>query len=95
MFKEEQLLYESCKDCLTEHVKAGQTVLAAISGGVDSMVMLDLLLALREMLGIQVEVGHIHHHLRQASDAEWKFVEAYCVARDVRFHGRHIDVRAA
>lgn len=95
MFKEEQLLYESCKDCLTEHVKAGQTVLAAISGGVDSMVMLDLLLALREMFGIQVEVGHIHHHLRQASDAEWKFVEAYCVARDVRFHGRHIDVRAA
>ena len=38
-------------------------------------------------------MAHIHHHLRAASDEEWRFVEEYCQARGVRFHGRHVQVR--
>lgn len=94
MTKVEQLLYEACGACLTKRVQAGDVILAAVSGGVDSMVMLDVLLVMRETLGIQIEVGHVHHHLRVASDAEWEFVAAYCAAHGVPFHGRHIDVPA-
>lgn len=95
MSKMATLPLEVCEACLKKNIKSGDKVLAAVSGGVDSMVMLHLLLTLKERLGITVEVGHIHHHLRVASDSEWEFVEAYCVAQGVPFHGRHIDVRAA
>ncbi len=83
------------EDFLRETVQSGDTVLAAVSGGADSMVMLSLLLEVRETLGIRVEVVHIHHHLRAASDAEWQFVENFCTAHGVPFHGRHIDVPGA
>lgn len=95
MSKTVTVLSEDCEACLKKAVKAGDTVLAAVSGGVDSMVMLHLLLALQEPLGIKVVVGHIHHHLRAASDAEWNFVESYCRAQGVPFHGCHVDVRGA
>ena len=76
-------------------VAPGDKVLAAVSGGADSMALLTLLSELAEGLGIHVEVVHVHHHLRAASDAEWRFVEAHCRALGVPFHGRHVDVRAA
>lgn len=75
------------------HVAPGERVIAAVSGGPDSMAMLDLLLRARAACGYELEVAHIHHHLRAASDEEWRFVEEYCQARGVRFHGRHVQVR--
>lgn len=70
----------------------GDLIIAAVSGGADSMAMLDLLLRAQAEVGYRLEVAHIHHHLRQASDAEWSFVEAYCRQRQVAFHGRHVQV---
>ena len=77
------------------HVAPGELVIAAVSGGPDSMAMLDLLLRAQVSCGYRLEVAHIHHHLRAASDDEWRFVEAYCAERHLRFHGRHVQVREA
>lgn len=76
-------------------VAPGDRVIAAVSGGPDSMAMLDLLLKNRAACGYEVEVAHVHHHLREASDAEWQLVADYCAARGVPFHGRHAYVREA
>ena len=85
----------SCLPFLQRVVAPGECVIAAVSGGADSMAMLDVLLEYREAVGYRVEVAHIHHHLRTASDGEWQFVEQYCAQRQVPFHGRHIYVREA
>ncbi len=46
-------------------------LLVAVSGGVDSMVLLDGLLELRESHGLELAVGHVHHGLRGAeADAD-------------------------
>lgn len=90
-----QTAAEEAAAFLAATVAAGDTVIAAVSGGADSMALLDLLLGLQARLGITVEVAHVHHHLRAASDAEWGFVEGYCQERGVPFHGRHVDVPAA
>ncbi len=42
-------------------------VLAAVSGGVDSMVLLDVLVRLQSRLGLRLAVGHVHHGLRAGS----------------------------
>lgn len=82
-------------ELMQAQVAPGDRVLAAVSGGADSMAMLDLLLRFKSKLGCDVEVVHVHHHLRAASDEEWRFLERYCAERGVPFHGCHVQVRAA
>ena len=44
----------------------GQTVVCAVSGGADSVMMLHLLCALRRELGLTVSAAHFNHQLRGA-----------------------------
>ncbi len=48
-------------------VERGDRVVAAVSGGVDSMVLLDVLVRLAPRLGLRLHVAHIHHGLRGRS----------------------------
>jgi tRNA(Ile)-lysidine synthase len=50
-------------------------IVAAVSGGVDSMVLLDLLMREREALGVNLIIAHFNHQLRgDESDADEQFV---------------------
>lgn len=62
-----------------------KTVIAAISGGPDSMLLLNILLNLREKLNIKIIVAHVHHNLRRESDDEAKQVEKYCKDHNLEF----------
>ena len=63
---------------------AGSRVVAAVSGGVDSMTLLDLLAALRGSLGILATAVHVHHGLRgSAADRDASFVQAEAAERGV------------
>lgn len=58
---------------------AGRRVVAAVSGGADSMALLRILLALREKLEITVAACHVNHGLRGgAADRDEAFVRAEC-----------------
>jgi len=57
----------------------GAAVVAALSGGPDSVAMLSLLLSLRGELGLTVRAAHYNHRLRgAASDADEEFCRALC-----------------
>jgi len=49
-------------------LRRGDRVIAAVSGGPDSVCLLDLLFALRGELGIELVVAHLDHGLRPESD---------------------------
>ncbi|EFR31755.1 tRNA lysidine(34) synthetase TilS [Eremococcus coleocola] len=52
-----------------------------VSGGLDSMVLLDLmikLLALKENQGKEIIVAHFNHHLRSDADLDASLVESFC-----------------
>lgn len=54
-------------------------LLVAVSGGMDSMVLLNLIAVLAKQKDLQYRVVHFNHHLRGAySDADEKFVAGYC-----------------
>ena len=58
-----------------EFLKAGDRVGIAVSGGIDSVALLRLLLEVRAELGIVLSVVHFNHKLRGAeSDADEQFV---------------------
>lgn len=57
----------------------GDKVIAAVSGGADSVAMLFALYLLRDELGITLEAAHFNHHLRGAeSDRDEAFVTDFC-----------------
>lgn len=66
----------------------GKPVLIAVSGGKDSMVMLDLFIS----SGLQVAVAHVNHNARGAeSDEDQRFVENYCKERNINCHIHILD----
>lgn len=55
-------------------IKKGQTVVAAVSGGYDSLCMLNVLVKLRKLRGFDVCAVHINHKLRDEADSDEQFV---------------------
>ena len=73
----------------------GDTVVCAVSGGADSVVLLDILCALRGPLGITVRAAHFNHNLRGAeSGRDEAFVRALCQSREIPLTIGSGDVRA-
>ncbi len=65
---------------------AGNRVAVAVSGGGDSVALLELLLGMRRKLGITVSVAHFNHMLRGAeSDADEAWVRKLAEKRGVDF----------
>lgn len=63
----------------------GATVLAAVSGGADSVTLLHLLLQHAEALGIRVAAAHLNHGLRGGeSEEDAEFVAALCATLGVQ-----------
>jgi tRNA(Ile)-lysidine synthase len=79
---------------IREHdlVHPGQGVLAAVSGGPDSMCLLDSLVRLRRLLKIRVDVVHVDHALREGSRADAAYVRRACSRLRVPFHLRTVTV---
>lgn len=69
----------------------GDVVIVAVSGGIDSMVLLDALAAERTALGLRLVVAHVNHGIRNASEEEYRFVERRCAEYDVPFEGMTLD----
>ncbi len=56
-------------------VNKGETVVVGVSGGPDSVALLNILYRLRESLGIKLVVAHLNHQFRGAeADADARFV---------------------
>ena len=68
-----------------------KTIVAAISGGPDSMYLLDVLINLRDKLNINIVVAHVHHNLRKESDYEAIKVKEFCDNNNLIFEMKKIE----
>ena len=75
-------------------VNPGDTVICAVSGGVDSIVLLNIMCELRNELGIKVCAAHFNHHLRgEESDRDAEFTRLFCRGQfDVEYFEGNGDV---
>ncbi|MEG0687266.1 MAG: tRNA lysidine(34) synthetase TilS [Hungatella sp.] len=73
----------------------GDHVIAAVSGGADSVCLLSLLVALREEWNLNIRVVHVHHGLRGAeADRDAAYVEELSDRLGVPCLVVHCDIRA-
>jgi tRNA(Ile)-lysidine synthase len=82
-----------------EHIKPGDRICIAVSGGADSVALLLTLHAAnaaeRDSLGVGLSAVHINHHLRgEESNADQQFVEDLCIDLDIPLHLHQADVPA-
>ncbi|NLX83297.1 MAG: tRNA lysidine(34) synthetase TilS [Clostridiales bacterium] len=75
-----------------QQIGAPQSILLALSGGTDSVVLLHLLIQLRREKGFDLSCVHINHGLREASDEEEKFVRNLTKQLDLPLYVKAIDV---
>ncbi|MBR3570710.1 MAG: tRNA lysidine(34) synthetase TilS [Oscillibacter sp.] len=73
--------------------KAGETVLCGVSGGADSMVLLDILRAWCAERGGGVVAAHYNHHLRPTADRDETFVRGWCEKHNIPFASGGGDVK--
>jgi tRNA(Ile)-lysidine synthase len=71
----------------------GKRVAVGFSGGVDSVVLLDLLCTAAPRHGFRVEAVHVHHGLSPHADAWARFCRKLCRDRGVPLVVRRVSVR--
>jgi tRNA(Ile)-lysidine synthase len=77
---------------LTDCLKPQQRLLLALSGGLDSTVLLHLLADAKATLGFELQALHVHHGLSVNADAWAKFCIDQCRALQVPCEVVHVQV---
>jgi tRNA(Ile)-lysidine synthase len=82
-------------EALARHVRSGETVTVALSGGVDSVVLLDAVRRLAPPAGIRVRALHVNHALSPNAATWQRFCEQHCRRRGIAFEAVPVEVRGA
>ena len=76
-----------------ELIKNGDNIVIGVSGGPDSIALLNVLYNLKSECGIEnIYVAHINHMLREEADEETKYVEEFCEHKNIECFVKKIDV---
>lgn len=73
-------------------IRRGGRAVVAVSGGVDSVVLLEVLFQVSTALGFELTVAHVHHGLRPEADGDEEFVRQLALERQMRFRSSRIAV---
>ena len=74
-------------------VKSGDKILVGLSGGPDSVCMLNLLCSIRDEEKIEIAAAHINHMLRgEEADKDEEYSKKLCESLGVRFFSKRIDI---
>lgn len=73
-------------------INKGDKIVLGVSGGPDSLSMLNVLNKFKNDLGFEIVVAHVNHMIRKEADDEEKFVEDFCKKINVEFFSKRINV---
>ena len=73
-------------------IENGDKIVLGVSGGPDSITMLDILRQLREELEFEIVVAHINHMIREEAIEDEKYVQEYCKKNNIECYIKRIDV---
>ena len=86
------LLQTASRALTAAGVGPGVRLCCALSGGVDSVVLLDVLHALAPRVGFLLQAAHVHHGLSSNADAWAQWCEARCAHLQIPFSLFRVDV---
>ena len=75
-----------------ELIKNGDTIVVGVSGGPDSMTLLNILINLKQKLNINIVVAHVNHMIRKEADEETTYVIEFCKKNNIECFIKKEDV---
>ena len=75
-------------------IQNGDSIVIGVSGGPDSMTLLNVLINLKQKLEIsKIVVATVNHMIREEAEEETKFVENFCESHGIDFYLKKVDVQ--
>ena len=74
-------------------LRAGDVVVAGVSGGADSVCLLFMLREMRKKIPFTLLAAHVNHGIREEAGEDARFVQALCERLDVPFFVENADIR--
>ena len=76
-------------------IRLDDKVVCGVSGGPDSICMLDTLRKIKETgkLDFEIIVAHVNHQIREEADLDEEYVINYCKKNDIKCYVKRIDVK--
>tara|TARA_S200000501_G_scaffold378435_1_gene441007 strand:- start:3938 stop:5278 length:1341 start_codon:yes stop_codon:yes gene_type:complete len=68
------------------------SLILCVSGGIDSMVMLDIFKNMRHDFKINILVSHINYQVHDLSNKSEEFVKKYCLNHDINFRSNRVKI---
>lgn len=73
-------------------IENGDSIVIGVSGGPDSICLLNVLNELKNELNFKIYVAHINHMIRKEADEETEYVKSFCKNIEVECFVKRIDV---
>ena len=74
-------------------IEPNDKIVLAVSGGPDSICMLDIINKLRKReIDCQIVVAHVNHLIREEAQEDEKYVQKICEEKGIEFYSKSIDV---
>lgn len=74
-------------------IEPNDTIIVAVSGGPDSMCLLDNLIELKQELQIKkIVVAHLNHMIREEAKSETEYVQEYCKNKEIECYVKFVDI---
>lgn len=73
-------------------IQAKDKIVLGVSGGPDSISMLDILRQIQEEFDFEIVVAHINHMIRKEAIQDEEYVKKYCEKNSIEFFVKRIDV---
>ena len=73
-------------------IEENDSIVVAVSGGPDSMSLLNVLIKLRQKMNITLVVAHVNHMIRAVADTETEYVKKFCHDNDIDCFVKKVDV---
>ena len=89
MLKEQVLNTIKKYDLINENDK----IICGVSGGPDSICMLDILKDLKEEFKFELIVCHVNHLIREDAISDEEYVVNYCKVNNIKYYVKRIDVK--
>ncbi len=94
MFSEESMLTNKFEEIIQKYnmLSHGDSIVAGISGGSDSVCLLHLLCSLKDKYALNINAVHINHGIRETAKRDEDFVRNLCEKWNISFFSAHFDV---
>ena len=76
-------------------IEKGDKMVLAVSGGPDSISMLNILNEIKEekIIDFNICVAHVNHMIRKEAKEDEEYVKKYCKQKEIDFYSKSIDVQ--